>query len=63
MIQDELMQPRASGAFWSTPQSDGRGVYYYSIMVWCMGRGQHKGRAIFEKQLWVLFGGAKGAVE
>ena len=41
--QDESTQPRASSAFWSAPESNGRGVLSDSMTVWWMWRGQNKG--------------------
>ena len=49
--QDKSIQPRKSGVFWSAPASDGRGMLSDSMTVWWMGRGQHKGRAMFEQRL------------
>ena len=63
VVQDESTQPRASSAFWSASASDGRGVSSNSVTVWWLGRGRHKGRAMFENQLRVLFGDPKVALE
>ena len=61
--QEELTQPRASSVFWSALASNGRGESSDSVTVWWMGRGQHKGRAMLEQRLWVVFGDLRVVVE
>ena len=63
MSQYKATQPRESIAFWSAPASDGKGMLSDSVTVWWLGRGQHKGRAMFEQQLWVQFWDSNGVVE
>ena len=40
------MEPRSSSAFRGVPASDGRGVSSDSVIVWCLDRGQHKGKTM-----------------
>ena len=61
--QYKSTQPRSSRAFWSSLESNGRGVLYDSVMVWFMGRFQNKGIEKLEQRLRVLFGNPKGAVD
>ena len=63
MSQYESTQPREFSAFWSAPASYGRGTYYNRVTVYCMGRGHHKERSMFDQRLWVLFGYEKVAAE
>ena len=63
MSQDKLMQPRASIACWNAQASNGKGVSYDIVTVLWLGRVQHESRAMFEQQMRLLFGDAKGAVE
>ena len=61
--QYESTHPRASSALWSAPASDGRGVLSDSVIVWWLGRVQHKERSMLEQQLWVIIGDLTRAVE
>ena len=63
MSQNYSKKPRASCAFCSAPASDGIGMSSDIVMVWCLGRGQHKGIEILEQRLRVLLCDTKGAVE
>ena len=38
-------------------------MLYDCVKVWWLGRGQHKGIAMLEQRIRVLFGDPKGAVE